>query len=303
MHSGLVAVNGFVSSPEKASISVFDRGFLFGDNIFEVFVAFNRQILSLDLHLERLRRSGERLGLPIPWSNEELKEELTAILAQLGAPKVYVRLMITRGQGLGLEISESLQANKIVMALPAKPFPSRHYEQGLSLTIANNRSTKRGAQAKTGNYSASIVAIQGANREGFDDVLWCNDADEFTEASTANIFFIARHGHELEVVTPHLDSGLLQGITRNFVIEVLRRSLALKVSEIAVYREELPRFDEAFICSTMRGVMPVHCIDQHRFHTRRPQSSYQHIEQSFLAAAWHELGGVYDWNSGKALGA
>lgn len=300
MNNGVVSVNGNLSSPEQAVVSVFDRGFLFGDDIFEVCVAFQQKILGLKLHLARLRRSAAQIHLGIPWQDDELEAELSAILAQVKAAKVYLRLMITRGQGLGLEVTEGFTPNKIIMALPAKPFPETYYREGVALTLARNSSGARGAQAKTGNYLSGIVAMQKANAEGFDDILWCNSEGEITEASTANIFLVARHGNEVEVVTPYLQSGLLAGITRDYVLRILRAN-DISVMEQAIVSEELPRFDEAFICSTMRGVIPVQRIDGQRLATRRINSLFNRIEQHFLAAVWEEIGVRCNWNTGEPL--
>jgi branched-chain amino acid aminotransferase len=289
MSNGLVSVNGKVSSPEAAQISVFDRGFLFGDDIFEVCVAYKGRILGLKEHLARLRRSAEYIHLPLPWSDKELAEELHDILAQVNAEKCYLRLMITRGQGLGLEIAETMKPNKIIMALPAKPFPERFYKEGVALQVVKRESTSRGPQAKTGNYLSGIVAMRSANADQFDDILWSNCDGEITEASTANIFFIGRIGDTLEVVTPHLQSGLLDGITRSFVIKILREN-GIEVQEEAVLVDELARFDEAFICSTMRGLFPVRRIDGHQLHTRRSSSLFNRIEKKFWQAVEKELG-------------
>jgi branched-chain amino acid aminotransferase len=283
MEHGIVSINGVLSPAAEAKISVFDRGFLFGDDIFEVFVAFNQQIFALEPHLARLRRSAAQIHLSLPWSDAELAAELRAVVAKLPIEKIYLRLMITRGQGLGLEVREELSPNKIIMALPAAVFPEHHYREGIALKIAPRESTSRGAQAKTGNYLASIIAMQEARTDNFDDILWCNDEGEFTEASTANIFFIARQGSEVEIVTPHLASGLLEGITRNYVMEMLQNS-GYAVREDIVTQDELARFDEAFICSTMRGVMPVRRIDGHLLHSRRPRSVFTRIEADFYAS-------------------
>jgi branched-chain amino acid aminotransferase len=281
MKDGLISINGVLSAPQDAKISVFDRGFLFGDDIFEVLVARNQKIFALEPHLERLRHSAAQIQLPLPWSNRQLASELQSMVDQVRLPKLYLRLMITRGQGLGLEISADISPNKIIMALPAKAIPEHQYREGIALRIATRESTSRGAQAKTGNYLASILAIQQANSQQFDDILWCNDDDEFTEASTANIFFIARQGSSVEIVTPHLESGLLEGITRNYVLQQLAAQ-GFSVREDIVSRDELARFDEAFICSTMRGLMPVRRIDEHLLHTRRAQSTFSTIEGIYL---------------------
>src|SRR5438105_454484 len=100
---GFVSINGQVSPPELAVVPALDRGLLFGDGIFEVLVAFHGKILNVPRHLERLRASAETLGFQIPWGDAELEFELASLVEQLAVPKAYLRLAVTRGNGLGLK--------------------------------------------------------------------------------------------------------------------------------------------------------------------------------------------------------
>ena len=131
--NGIIAVNGELFAPEKALIPAMDRGFLLGDNVFEVFVGFKKKILDLDEHLRRLRFSADILQLAIPWSDDELKFELTSIAEHLNFEKVYLRLVITRGLGMGLEVSKECQPQKIIYGFKAKQIDKEIYETGISL--------------------------------------------------------------------------------------------------------------------------------------------------------------------------
>src|SRR5690606_30973975 len=101
----LISVNGEIQPAEKAKVSALDRGFLFGDNIFETLVGFHGRILDVSPHLARLRQSAEDLLIDIPWSDEALQFEMESLAAEVAEPKIFIRLVVTRGEGLGLRTS------------------------------------------------------------------------------------------------------------------------------------------------------------------------------------------------------
>ena len=295
--AGLIAVGGKITPPDEAKISVLDRGFLFGDNVFETFVAFHKTILDLEAHLERLRSSADQLGMSIPWSNAELSFELSTLAEQVEAPKKMLRLVVTRGEGLGLAVLDTMVPNRVAYCFPATLQPSRVYQEGLRLKRLGQGVTERGAAAKTGNYLSSIVALKKAKESAFDDVLWTNAEGEVTEASTANIFFIGREGDQVAFTTPPPRSGLLLGITRGTIIRLMENA-KLPVHEEIVYADELAKFDEAFVSSTVRGLVPIRQIDDHQLHTTRPNSVFQHINRLYDTWIETQLGYRVDWNSG-----
>jgi branched-subunit amino acid aminotransferase/4-amino-4-deoxychorismate lyase len=298
--SDLISVNGLITPPDQARIPALDRGFLFGDAVFEVFVGFGKKLLDVPRHLARLRQSAEAVALELPWSDAELEFELSALAEQLDESKLYIRLVVTRGNGIGLRVPADAKPNKIVYAMRAHAESASTYRDGLALKRVQKGTTERGAAPKTSNYLASVLAVQKAEREGFQDVLWTNADNEITEASTANVFFIAREGDSVEFVTPPPMSGLLVGITRTTLIELMRRA-SLPVREHIVYADELARFDEAFMCSTVRGLVPINRIDQHRLHTTRPNAIYKHIERLYMAWVTSEVGHKVDWATGRPL--
>lgn len=298
MH-GLISVNGTISTPEAAMVPALDRGFLLADGIFEVIVAFGSHILDMDRHLARLRRSAEAVMMPLPWSDAELGFELQSLAEQVDAPKKYLRLTVTRGVGLGVRAPKDPRPNKVVYCFPAAEEPVTTYSQGLALKRTLKPGASRGAQAKTSNYMPSIVALANAEKEQCQDILWTNSEGEVMETSSANIFFMAREGDNVEFLTPPEQSGILPGITRETVISLLKRA-KIPVKEQLIFADELPRFDEAFLCSTVRGLVPVNRVDRHQYFTTRPNATYRHIERLFLTWVETELGERVDWRTGLA---
>lgn len=296
---GLISVNGAMSPLAEAKISVLDRGFLFGDSVFETIVAFDGHCLNFAEHCERLRASAEEFRIAIPWSNAELAFEIDHLLQQLAAPKASIRLMVSRGIGLGLRIPTPATSQRFIFAMPAPIEAESLYRDGISIKRRTQSYTNRGYHAKTPNYLASIVALAEAEEQGFSDVLWTNSERELTECTTANIFFIGRDGDAVEIATPPAYSGILAGITRKTMLKLLAEA-KIAASERVIYAEEIPRFDEAFICSTVRGLVPIARIDQHRLHSARSESTFRQLNRLYATWAQLQLGKKLDWASGAA---
>ena len=297
---GLISINGEISPASKAAVPAQDRGLLFGDNVFEVIVGFGDVLLDVPEHLVRLRQSADELFIPIPWSDSDLTFEIQSLAAEIKAKKKYIRLVVTRGCGMGLSVQNGMQPNRFIYAFPAAEQPRSHYKDGLALKRKLMSHTDRGPNPKTGNYLNSILALRAAEKEGFEDIIWTNSENELTECSTANIFFLGREGDLVEVATPAPASGILLGITRSTIMRLLNQA-QIPVTERVIYADEIPRFDEAFICSTIRGLIPIRQVDRHKLHTCRPSSIYQHIERLYLTWIESQLGHRVDWNTGKPV--
>jgi branched-chain amino acid aminotransferase len=294
--NGIVSINGEIFPLEKAKISVMDRGFLFGDAIFEVIVGFNKKLVALDEHLNRLRQSGKRIGFELPWTDEDLRREVLNVYSQSDFPKTYLRIGITRGEGLGI-IPNNSSYNRLIYALPAYASPSRIYSDGIRVKTQSKMSTTRGPSIKNPFSLTSIVEMIELQKKGYDDVLWVNNEQEITEASTSNIFFIGRDGNTNYVETPALECGLLGGITRYHILKLLAEN-KIEVRESSILQNEFARFDEAFLSSTIRGLVPIREIDDKKFSSTRPTAFFHTIDQLFQNWISQEVGKHYDWNTG-----
>lgn len=296
--SFVVRVDDRVTVGPEAMMPVSDRGFLYGDSVFETLVAFGPRILDFDEHIERLHQSAAELYMDVPWPSQQLKFEIEELLGMVKCPKSAVRLIVTRGDGVGLAAGGACNMRRVIICRPADPIPPRFLSEGIGLKRKALPYTIRGAAAKTSSYGRSIAALSEVQKAGFDDVLWSNSEGEITEASTANIFFVGREGDAGEIVTPPANSGLLLGITRNRVMEIIKKTGA-EFREAVVYADEIPRFDEAFLCSTVRGLIPVSRIDNHRLHSARATSLFKALEGAFLRTTWERSGVTkVDWGSG-----
>ncbi|TMA24989.1 MAG: aminotransferase [Deltaproteobacteria bacterium] len=252
----LCNVDGRLLPPEQAVVPVLDRGFLYGDSVYEVVRTYGGRPFELQLHLERMDRTAERIALPLP-PRENIVKELQRTLEASGNPESYARIIVSRGEGkfgLGMHNADG-KSRLIFIVRPLEPFPQEMYERGLSMAIARTRRNPPQAldpALKTGNYLNNILALREAHDAGADDAILLDLAGRVTEATTSNIFFVQRG----VIVTPPLRLGLLEGVTRHVAIEVARRE-GILVREEPHGPEALAAADEVFVTSTLREVMPV----------------------------------------------
>jgi len=294
--AGLVSVNGHVTKTVEAFIPAQDRGFLFGDAVYEMIAARDGRLLDFAAHVARLRRAAGKTRIPMPWTDAELRFECEHLLSLTKFPQAALRVMISRGTSSTLRVEPGMQPNRYIFCAPAPLPASSQYEAGLRLKTKKHPLNPRGEQLKSPFYLHAATAQVEAQAEGCDDVLWMNADYEFTETGSANIFLISRDGDLVEIATPPPAVGILCGITRARVIELLERS-QIPVTERSLTVEELPRFDEGFVTSSLRGPFPISRIDKHRLHSTRPQAVFQHILRLYRSWESHEGEGNQGYGS------
>ena len=242
--------------PEEAAIPVLDRGFLYGDSVYEVVRTYGGRPFELERHLARLDRSAERIGLALP-PREQMLRELSRTLEAAGNAESYARIIVTRGEGqfgLGAHLAEG-RHRLVFLVRPLTAPPEEQYERGLCMAIARTRRNPPQAldpALKTGNYLNNILALREAHDAGADDAILLDLNGRVTEGTTSNVFFV-QHGM---LVTPPLALGMLEGVTRAVFIEVARRE-GLMLREEPHGPEALAAADEVFMTSTLREAMPV----------------------------------------------
>jgi branched-chain amino acid aminotransferase len=257
---GWVSIDGVLSPASEARVSVFDRGFLYGDSAFEVMRTYAHKPFREGDHLERLRGSCERLLLPVASGPSDWSREVRRTIEASRLPECNVRVMITRGVGpMGLDLSEAKQPSLICFALPLEPLPDAYYEQGVAVGLslaARATDGTRAVGAKTSNYLGSVLALHEVKARGAHEALIVGPNGEVVEGATSNVFLM-RAG---ELVTPPIEAGILAGITRKTVLE-LAHELELPVHETQIHPGDLYRADEVFITSTIREIVPVVRVD------------------------------------------
>jgi branched-chain amino acid aminotransferase len=258
---GLLTNLDGVIAPD-AQISVLDRGFLYGDSLYEVVRTLGGRPFALLEHLARLRQSAAYLYINIPWSDAQICTEVERTLEAAKNPESYVRIVVTRGaeEEISLFPGAKIEPHLLIIVRPIPPNPTLA-EKGLHLTLLPRLRVDRRAlspAAKTGNYLNNILALIEAKQAGADDALLLNNQGEVTEATTSNLW-IVRKGI---VYTPVVESGILQGITRQFLLDLLK-VWQVACKETTLTPEDLWDAEEAFLSSSVRLMAPVERIDDY----------------------------------------
>lgn len=262
-----------------------DRGFSFGHRVMTTMLAEGGLVYDLDRHIERLLDHAERAGLPIDFDTPQLRAEILAAVAMNSGHAVACRVYITAGEG---SLKQPIQ--KVERWIHTEVLShDRLQPSSQKLDLLTDNQWKKGDQIKTGLYGSQMAALHKSIAKGKSDILWCNGDQEITECTTANIFLIGREGDLVEIATPASASGILCGITRRRIAELLNTA-KIPVTERIIYREEIPRFDEAFVTSSLAGVVPVAEIGSHKLHSERPTSVVHHVLR--LWNAWKKTQGM-----------
>ncbi|HEX9637471.1 MAG TPA: branched-chain-amino-acid transaminase [Acidobacteriota bacterium] len=256
-----VFVNGqYFERREDAVISVFDHGFLYGDGVFEGIRGYGGKIFRLQQHLKRFYDSAKAVMLEVPYSLQDLAEILLECCRRTGSKDLYIRLVISRGAGdLGIDPRKCKTPTVVVIADKIALFPVELYESGIRMTIASVRRTAPDAlnpQVKSLNYLNPILAKLEAIGGGFQEAVLLDRNGYVAEGCAENIMLW--DGATLK--TPAVHHGILEGITRNAILE-LARDGGIPTSECSLTSHDLFRAEEVFLTGTGCELMPVVEID------------------------------------------
>ena len=257
----LIYIDGEFLPKAEAKVSVFDHGLLYGDGVFEGIRSYNGRVFKLDEHLERLYDSAKSIMLQIPIPIETMKETVLETLRRNHLSEAYIRLVITRGVGdLGLDPDKCPKPSIIIIADKIALYPQKFYEDGLEIVTASVRKNYPEAinpRIKSLNYLNNILAKIEGKQSGAVEVLMLNADGYVAECSGDNIFWLKNE----VLVTPPVHMGILEGVTRNSVID-LARDAGMRVEERVFTRHDLYIADECFLTGTAAEVIPVVKIDR-----------------------------------------
>jgi branched-chain amino acid aminotransferase len=256
----IVAIDGMHFAPEDARVSVYDRGFLYGDAVFEVLRTYGGVPYALDEHLQRLRGSAERVALALPVDLATLRGEVERALAAGGSEESYVRIVITRGSGpLSLDPDVARDPLRVIMIEPVNPPRREAYVQGIAaVTVPTRRAVDdtAAAGAKVANYLPNLLALREAKSRGAQEALIVDAAGRVVEGASSNVFAVTTG----RLTTPPESAGILAGITRRGILDAAAR-LGLGVDQRELWPGDLYAADEVFITSSIREVLPVVRVD------------------------------------------
>jgi branched-chain amino acid aminotransferase len=256
-----VYINGKFYAKEDAKVSVYDHGLLYGDGVFEGIRCYSGNVFRLEQHLERLYESARAIMLQIPISPEKLAEDVYETLRRNQFTDAYIRLVVTRGAGsLGLDPNKTSDPQVIIITDKIALYPAEYYDKGLELITAStirNHPAALSPRIKSLNYLNNIMAKLEGLQAGCVEALMLNHKGEVAECTGDNIF-IVRNGR---LLTPPIDAGILEGVTRNAVIE-LAEAAGIGCDQTALTRHDIFIADECFLTGTAAEVIPVVKLDK-----------------------------------------
>lgn len=256
-----IYLNGQLVGKEQAVVSVYDHGLLYGDGVFEGIRVYSSKVFRHEEHIDRLYESALAIRLQIPISKEEMITAVNDTVAANGIVDGYVRLVVTRGAGsLGLDIRRTSNPQVIIIADTISLYPEDLYENGLKIITAStirNHPAALSPRIKSLNYLNNILAkIEGTDADSL-EALMLNHRGEVAECTGDNIF-IVKNG---VLKTPSIDAGILEGVTRNVVME-LAREAGIEVVECPLLRHDIYVADECFLTGTAAEVIAVVELDR-----------------------------------------
>ena len=278
---------------EQAMVPVTDRGFLYGDGLFETMAVYAGAVFRLDQHVHRLTQGASALSIPVP---EGIGGRIMSTLHGNGLADGLLRLALTRGSGQrGLAVGACRSPTLVIQCFPCPPARTPLRRRGATVAIARTRRLPPEclpSVCKSANYLNNILAFQEAEAVGADEALMlASRGDDMVEGTVSNILFV-RDG---ALLTPALDSGVMPGITRACVLECAA-ALGIACNEQGLPVASLPTFQEAFYTNTGVGIMPVSRIGEQAFQV--PGAVTERLVDALGEMIAREAGPA--WNAGPA---
>ncbi len=264
-----IYLNGKLVPKEKATVSVMDHGFLYGDGTFEGIRVYAGNIFRLKEHVQRLYESAQTLELDLGLSFDEMCQAIIDTVAANGKRDVYIRLVASRGPGdLGIDPAKCGKITLVIIVDDIALYPKEFYDNGISLITASTRRVPIDCidpRIKSLNYLNNILAKIEAKKAGVPEAIMLNHQGCVAECTADNIFMV-KNG---VVKTPDLLQGALGGITRASVLELAAKR-GMKVEERALALHDFYNADEVFLTGTGAEIVPVVTIDKRTIGTGKP---------------------------------
>ncbi len=264
-----INVNGVITPADRAVISPLDRGFIYGDGVYETVRAHGGIPFRLRPHLDRLRRSAERLTIPIDRLTVDIETEVLRTLGEAAIAEAAIRIVMTRGVGpICYDPVSAGPPTTVIYVRPAPEISGDQIREGVDVVIVSvtrNAPVALDPAIKSCNLINNLLAWMEADSQRAFEPILLNTDGHLAEGASSNVF-VVREGH---LATPPLEDGLLRGITRDIVLDLARRE-GVPTSEKSLDPDDLRKADEAFITSTLKGILPVRRCDGWPVHDGRP---------------------------------
>ena len=245
---------------EEARISPLDRGFLFGDGIYEVVPSYAGSMVGFAPHIARMKSGMAAVGINLDWSEADWAELCNRLITENGAGNLGIYLHVSRGadtkrfHGFPENVAPTVFAFAFDIAPP--PIAEKALARSYKVSTARDLRWER-CHIKSTALLGNVLHFQQGYEKGHGETILFNANNELTEASACNVF-IVKNG---TVITPPLDNQLLPGITRDILLDILRKDGSIPVEERIVTRDEVASADEVWITSSSKEIAPVIAVD------------------------------------------
>lgn len=265
-------VNGSFIPHLEASISPLDLGVLRGYGVFDYVQLYKGRPFHLMDHLERLKWAADRVGLRFPLSLTAITD-LTFDLIKKNQPiDAGIRFIITGGKTKDLLIPCENEANFMILFHPCEPNPETFYTKGMS--VITHQMLRMMPSVKTTNYYPAIFAMKKAQELGRNDALYLNNQKKILEGTTSNVFFF--NGKKL--ITSN-SKDIVKGITRKVILKMAKDHYDIEYRSLHI--DEIESCEEAFLCSSVKDLIPLVKIDEKSVGDGRPGQVTAHLRKIY----------------------
>lgn len=262
-----ININGTITTPEEARVSVLDHGFLFGDSVYETLRTYGGKPFLFSKHWARLQHSANAIHLGLLWDKERTRAEILRTLKEANNPQESrIRLVVTRGIGdLSPDTDACITPTGVLIVSPLVEQALEVYEKGVEVIVSSFHRNLQFADVKTGNLIRQVLAFREAKAAGAFEAILLTPEGMISDGITSNIYLI--EGRKL--LTPSNDAGIVEGITRGVVLD-LARAAGLEVVEGLLRADAIASAEEMFLTSSTREVVPIVRVNRNPIGNGKP---------------------------------
>lgn len=246
-------VNGVVKDNETATINIEDRGYQFGEGVYEVIATYNGIPFALDPHLERLNNSARGIGIDLSWSKEHLEGIVLDLLKESGLESANIYIQVTSGTAPRSHlVNQQLEPNLIITIRNAKKADN---SKGIKAATEEDIRWKK-CWIKSTNLLPNIMAKKSARSKGCQEAIMYEQDERITEGASTNVFAVV----DGVLITPSLEHNILPGVTRNIVMQIAEEK-GIPFKENVLFINQLKKAEEIMVTSTTMEITPVVELD------------------------------------------
>jgi D-alanine transaminase len=258
--NNIIFLDGHFMPMSEAKISPMDRGFLFGDGIYEVVPSYDAKLVGFGLHIERMQNGLDAIGIKLNMGLDDWRDIAQTLIKKNGRANLGLYFHVSRGADVKRfhAYPENIEPTVFAYAfdIPAAPFADKQSANPYRVSSTEDLRWKR-CQIKSTSLLGNVMHFQQGQDAGVHETILYNQHNELTEASACNVFIVKNE----VVITPPLDNQLLPGITRKMLLDILRKDGTLQIQERVISMNEVHDADELWLTSSSKEIAPVVELD------------------------------------------